>query len=54
MKKKSTAKLVVRRETLRALSSVDLARAAGGDAGMLPESGDKGCIVLVAPPPPGG
>jgi hypothetical protein len=54
MKKSSTTKLVVRRETLRALSNVDLARAAGGDAVMLPESGDKGCAVLVAPQPPGG
>jgi Holliday junction resolvase len=53
MKKRSTTKLAVRRETLRALSNMDLARAAGGDAVMLPESGDKGCLVLVAPLPPG-
>ena len=54
--RKSTTKLVVRRETLRALSNMDLAHALGGGVVILIESGDKGCPVLVAPAPqpPGG
>jgi hypothetical protein len=53
MKKKPTAKLVVRRETLRALSNMDLARAIGGGEVVLFDSGDKNCPVLAIPRPPG-
>ncbi len=52
--KKPTTKLVVRRETLRAMSNMDLARVVGGDVVMLFDSGDKNCPALVAPRPPGG
>jgi len=38
MKKKSTAKLVVRRKTLRAMSNMDLAHAVGGSEVMLVDS----------------
>jgi hypothetical protein len=53
MKKKSTAKLVVRRETLRAMSNMDLARAVGGGDVVLFDSGDKNCPALAIPQPRG-
>jgi hypothetical protein len=49
--KKHTTKLVVRRETIRALASVDLARVAGGDAAPLVDSGDFHCPAQVAAKP---
>jgi hypothetical protein len=49
--KKSTRKLVVRQETIRALASMDLARAAGGG---VPQTGERVCTGLVVPPPPPG
>ena len=44
--KKSPSKLVLRKETLRSLSDVDLARVIGGDsaaANLSTQSGDKQC-----------
>jgi hypothetical protein len=49
--KKSIRKLVVRQETIRALASMDLARAAGGD---VPQTGERVCTGLAVPPPPPG
>ena len=43
MKKTNPTKLTVRRETLRALAGIELTRAAGGDAALPRESGDKMC-----------
>lgn len=48
--KKPTAKLVVRRETVRALTGVELTRAVGGDAILLAESDIKHCTQGVPPP----
>jgi hypothetical protein len=45
MKKTTRAKLTVRRETLRALTNIDLTRAAGGDD---TESGAAVCPLLIA------
>ena len=50
MMKKPTAKLVVRHETLRALTSAELTRAVGGDGGLLFESGLKMCTQAALPP----
>jgi hypothetical protein len=46
------AKLKVRRETLRALADIELARAAGGDEAV-PETGKELChaAAIVIPPP---
>jgi hypothetical protein len=54
--KKPTAKLVVRRETLRALAGVELARAVGGEETLLLQTGEKHCVAGVSPPvvPPVG
>jgi hypothetical protein len=61
--KKSSRKLVVRREIIRALASMDLARAAGGEppqtgekacTAALVDTGDKVCAALAVPPSPGG
>jgi hypothetical protein len=54
--KKPTAKLVVRRETLRELASVELTRAVGGGVSSLYDTNDKNCPVAVSPPvvPPAG
>jgi len=41
--KRSPSKLTLRRETLRALASVDLTRAAGGDAALPYETGAAMC-----------
>jgi hypothetical protein len=49
MKKPTATKLTVRRETLRALASIDLTRAAGGDAALLRESGRIMCPNLTVP-----
>jgi len=46
MKRSTPHKLVVRRETLRALTEIDLERAAGGDSVVLFQSGEKVCTVL--------
>ena len=56
MRKSKTPKLVVRRETLRALASVELTRAIGGGAGQLLESGAATCPAPagINPPPPAG
>lgn len=52
MKKSNAAKLKVRRETLRALADIELARALGGDDAV-PETGKELChvtaVVLPAP-----
>ena len=48
--KKSTRKLVVRQETIRALVGVELARVTGGDAAVVPQTAEKVCTVLAAPP----
>jgi hypothetical protein len=52
MKKPSPAKLKVRRETLRILAEIELARALGGD-GAVPETGKELChaAAVVIPPP---
>jgi hypothetical protein len=55
--KKPTAKLVVRRETLRALAGVELIRViGGGDAILLFQSDVKHCTEAIIPPaiPPAG
>jgi hypothetical protein len=56
MKKSKTPRLVVRRETLRALASVELTRVIGGDAVQLVESGAATCPghAGLNPPPPAG
>ena len=56
MKKSKTPKLVVRRETLRALARVELTHAVGGDAAQLVESGAATCPApgIKQPPPAGG
>jgi hypothetical protein len=46
MKKSAPHKLALRRETLRALSEIDLERAVGGDAVALLQTGDKVCTGL--------
>jgi len=46
--KKTTPKLVLRRETLRALAGIALTRAAGGGDALPRESGREGCHVQVA------
>jgi hypothetical protein len=53
MKKSSPAKLKLRRETLRALADIELARALGGD-GVVPDTGKEAChaAAVVIPPPP--
>ncbi len=40
---KKPIKLVVRRETLRALASIELARVIGGDAAVQADTGDFNC-----------
>jgi hypothetical protein len=63
--KKSPHKLKLRRETLRALASLDLTQAAGGDAALLGDTrgavcteqaftGAAMCTDQAAPKPPGG
>jgi len=48
--KKTTPKLVLRRETLRALASTELTRAAGGGDAALPrESGKVMCPTFFNP-----
>ena len=48
--KKTTPKLVLRRDTLRALAGIDLTRAAGGGDAALPrESGKVQCPTFVNP-----
>jgi hypothetical protein len=52
--KKSTLKLAIRRETLRALAQLDLARVAGGkpDGRQLgTDSPETGCPLQAAAPP---
>jgi hypothetical protein len=55
MRKSKTPKLVVRRETLRALARVELTRAVGGGAEEVAESGAATCPFAgtKAPPPAG-
>ena len=48
--KRPTAKLVVRRETLRALTGVELTRAVGGDEILLWQSERRNCVEVVSPP----
>jgi hypothetical protein len=62
--KRSPPKLTLRRETLRALTSLDLTRAVGGDPALLAETGAAMCTDqaltgaagtgLAAPKPPRG
>jgi hypothetical protein len=57
MKRAASAKLTVRRETLRALASIELARAVGGDDAGLAETGKELCtkaVVIIKPPRPAG
>jgi Holliday junction resolvase len=54
MKKPNPTKLAVRRETIRALASAELARAAGGDPVMLLDSGKEMCPSLAVPKLPLG
>jgi len=49
--KKPTQKLVLHHETVRTLSSADLARAAGGNGAMVFESGAGGCQIALLPLP---
>lgn len=54
--KKPTAKLVVRRETFRVLSSLELTRAVGGDGGdaiVVLDTGLRACTQARAVPPAG-
>jgi hypothetical protein len=53
MKKSKIPKLVVRRETLRALARVELTHAVGGDAAQLFETGATTCPApgIKQPPP---
>ncbi len=53
MKKPNAAKLKVRRETLRALADVELARVLGGDGVAPPETGKEMCTVGLQKPPAG-
>jgi hypothetical protein len=47
--KKSTVKLVLRRETLRALAQIELSRVAGGDAALVGTGGpETGCPFVQA------
>ena len=47
--KKTPPKLMLRKETLRALSATDLVRVIGGDsANIVPQSGDKQCPAPAA------
>jgi hypothetical protein len=50
MMKKATLKLVIRRETLRVLSELDLVRVAAGDDARLmgTEGPNTGCQIAVA------
>jgi hypothetical protein len=63
--KRSPPKLTLRRETLRALTSLDLTRAIGGDPALLADTGAEMCTRQAftgaamctdqaAPKPPGG
>jgi len=56
MKKAKIPKLVVRRETLRAIARVELTHAVGGDAAQLVETGAATCPApgIKQPPPAGG
>jgi len=49
MKKLTPTRLTVHRETLRALTGIELTRAAGGDATLPRDTGDKMCPAPVAP-----
>jgi len=51
MKRPNSIKLLVRRETIRALASAELARAVGGDTAELADSGKVMCPNLVLPKP---
>ena len=54
--KRSLPKLVVRRETIRALATLELARAAGGDMALvaLTDTCKVNCTVLAVVKPPAG
>lgn len=54
MMKKSAPKLLLRKETLRALSGMDLTRVIGGDATDPSQTGDKQCGSRLAAIIPGG
>ena len=51
--KRSPPKLKLRRETLRALASLDLTRAAGGDSALLADTGAEMCTHQAVLKPPG-
>jgi hypothetical protein len=51
MKKRTPTKLTVRRETVRTLAAIELARAIGGDEALPRESGAKMCPAPAAPAP---
>lgn len=53
MRKSKTPKLVVRRETLRALARVELTRAVGGGVEEVAESGAATCPIADIKPPAG-
>lgn len=46
MKRPTPTKLTVPRETLRVLAGIELTRAAGGDAALPRDTGDKMCPAL--------
>jgi hypothetical protein len=52
--KKSPPKLVLRRETLRALAGVDLTRVVGGQDEDAAQTGDRQCNAPAVAPKPGG
>jgi hypothetical protein len=53
--KRPPSKLTLRRETLRALASLDLTRVVGGgDPALLADTGAAMCTDQAAPKPPGG
>jgi hypothetical protein len=51
VKKSNAAKLKVRRETLRALADIELARVLGGDGATPPETGKELCHTGLLKPP---
>jgi hypothetical protein len=52
--KRSIPKLAVRRETIRALATLELAHAVGGDPALVAETGKEMCTLQVVVKPPAG
>jgi hypothetical protein len=54
--KKTTRKLALQAETIRALASIELSRAAGGDLALAAFGGEETiaqCVIKLAAPAPG-